>query len=86
MFGDAIFSAVGVPCPEFLKSLQENKLMYSILGFFVFAQISTSLRSTGAFEISINDDLVWSKLQTGKNIDSHTLDQIFGPYGISFMQ
>ena len=86
MFGDAIFRAVGVPYPELLKSLQENKLMYSILGFFVFAQISTSLRSTGAFEISINDDLVWSKLQTGKNIDQHTLNEIFSPYGISFMQ
>ena len=85
MFGDAICSAVGMQCPDAIKSLQENKLMYSIIGFFVFAQISTSLRSTGAFEITINDDLVYSKLETGKNIDTHTLDQIFGPYGIKFV-
>ena len=29
--------------------------MYSIGGFFIFAQISQQLRATGAFEISIND-------------------------------
>lgn len=60
--------------------------MYSIGGFFIFAQITTSLRSTGAFEIFINDDLIWSKLATGKNIDPNTLQSIFEPYGINFIQ
>ena len=86
MFGDAICSTFGVPCPDALKSLQENKLMYAIGGFFIFAQISTSLRSTGAFEVSINDELVWSKLETGRNIDAGTLNSIFEPYGVSFIQ
>lgn len=55
MFGEAICQQMGIQCPDFVKSLCENKLMYSIGGFFIFAQISTSLRSTGAFEITIND-------------------------------
>ena len=55
MFGETVCQKLGVPVPDFVKSMQENKLMYSIGGFFVFAQVSTSLRSTGAFEVTIND-------------------------------
>jgi hypothetical protein len=64
--GDTVFHALGIPLPEFLKGMIESRLMYSIGGFFVFAQISTMLRSTGAFEVFINDDLVYSKLATGQ--------------------
>ncbi len=64
--GDTVFQALGIPLPEFLKGMIESRLMYSIGGFFVFAQISTMLRSTGAFEVFINDDLVYSKLATGQ--------------------
>jgi len=52
--------------PDFIKGLAENKIMYSIGGFFVFAQVQQALRSTGAFEVSINDELVYSKLETGE--------------------
>ena len=34
--------------------------------FFLGNNIQTSLLTTGAFEVSVNDDLVFSKLQTGK--------------------
>ena len=71
--------------PDFLKAMSESKLMYSIGGFFIFAQISMSLRSTGAFEISINDELVYSKLETGQHVDARKLHQIFEPYGVSFI-
>lgn len=69
MFGDTMCQTLGLTNPEIFKSLQDNKLMYCIGGFFIFAQISTSLRQTGAFEISINDELVYSKLETGRNVD-----------------
>jgi len=36
--------------------------MYGIGGFFLFVQISTGLRSTGAFEVTIDEKLVFSKL------------------------
>ncbi len=72
--------------PELLKSLSENKLMYSIGGFFIFAQIVTQLKSSGAFEVSINDQLVYSKLETGKHIDARTLHELFEPLGVSFIK
>lgn len=65
MFGDAICQKLGITTPEFVKGMQDSKIMYSISGFFIFAQISSHLRSTGAFEVSINDDQVYSKLETG---------------------
>ena len=86
MFGESIFQTMGMACPDFVKSMGESKLMYSIGAFFVFAQISTSLRSTGAFEVTINDNLVFSKLESGKMIDGPTLNSMFEPYGVSFMQ
>ena len=39
--------------------------MYTIAAIFILNQLSTSLLSTGAFEIYQNDNLVWSKLESG---------------------
>ena len=62
---------VGMQTPELVKNMGENRLMYGIMGFFVFAQVSQALRSTGAFEITINEKLVFSKLETGDHIKAH---------------
>ena len=41
--------------------------MYACLMIFFFSNsIESALISTGAFEISINDVPLWSKLQTGR--------------------
>mmetsp|Transcript_31954 Transcript_31954/g.42319 ORF Transcript_31954/g.42319 Transcript_31954/m.42319 type:complete len:90 (+) Transcript_31954:635-904(+) len=85
IFGEQAFNALGRPTPEIVKSLNESKLMYGIGGFFIFAQVSQSLRSTGAFEVSIDDQLVYSKLATGKQIDVYALQDIFEPYGVKFL-
>ena len=87
MFGEAMCQMLGITNPTIMdavKGLNEGKIMYSIAGFFIFAQISTSLRATEAFEITINDELVYSKLETGKHVDGHTLTEIFEPYGVTF--
>lgn len=77
---------MGFPTPDFLKSMNENKLMYSVAAFFIFAQVSTGLRSTGAFEVHINDQLVYSKLETGENITAPILHDLFEPYGVTFVR
>lgn len=77
MFGEAIFAKLNMPCPDFVKNMQENKIMYSIGSFLLFANISGNLRSTGAFEVTINEELAYSKLDTGKMIDAHAMHSIF---------
>ena len=65
VFGEQVFNTIGWERPELIKAVNESKLMYGIGGFFMFIQVSTSLRSTGAFEVSIDDNIVFSKLESG---------------------
>jgi selT/selW/selH-like putative selenoprotein len=52
--------------PEQIKKILANKWMALILIFFIGNNIQSGLLTTGAFEISYNEELVYSKLQTGK--------------------
>lgn len=54
--------------------------------FIVTNMISGQLRATGAFEIEINNEAVYSKLETGKMADAHQLHSMFSPYGVDFLQ
>lgn len=77
IFGEQIFRAINRPIPGFYQKIQENKWMWCMGTFFIGNQISTSLISTGAFEIYINDKLAFSKLETGRMPDSNTLQRVF---------
>eukprot|EP00742_Colponemidia_sp_Colp-10_P004130 GILJ01004408.1.p1 GENE.GILJ01004408.1~~GILJ01004408.1.p1 ORF type:complete len:111 (+),score=20.39 GILJ01004408.1:420-752(+) len=65
-FGDKIFSTLNMAMPTWLTSVQESKMMTAVSIFFLGNFINGQLMSTGAFEITLNDHLVWSKIQTGK--------------------
>lgn len=86
VFGEQLLGALGTPVPAFVKTLGEHKLMACIGAFFICAQVTVGLRTTGAFEVTIDDELVYSKLATGKQIDVHALHEIFEPYGVQFLQ
>jgi len=51
--------------PAALRAMQENQLQV-FMGLFVLSSIAQNLQATGAFEIRVNDKLVFSKLETGK--------------------
>lgn len=77
-----IFEAFGQPTPSWWRFCTENKLYACMMIFFVGNMLEAQLISSGAFEISLNDVPVWSKLQTGRIpapqelfeiIDSHLL-------------
>jgi len=72
-----------MPVPQFYQKIQENKWTFGILAFFLGNMISQSLLSTGAFEIYINNDLVFSKLQTGRMPDVNTINAIFRTAGLA---
>lgn len=65
MGGSTIFKALGLPTPEIVEELSKNKVPAFI---FLFAMNSwaNSLVATGAFEIYVNEELIFSKLQTGR--------------------
>lgn len=61
-----IFGAFGQQTPGWWKHLIDNKLYACMMIFFVGNMLEAQMVSSGAFEISLNDVPVWSKLQTGR--------------------
>lgn len=60
--GSAIFNALGVPEPAFVSTLYNHKV--ATLGvLMVVNSICGSFRTTGAFEVSIDGDVVFSRLE-----------------------
>eukprot|EP00056_Hartaetosiga_gracilis_P006472 m.96940 g.96940 ORF g.96940 m.96940 type:complete len:74 (+) comp12479_c0_seq1:378-599(+) len=52
--------------PAFLAQFQDNKIMIAVTAFFLARTISTNIAATGAFEISVDGELIWSKLERGR--------------------
>lgn len=65
MGGSTIFQTLGVPTPGFVDELSKNKVPAFIF-LFVMNSFANSLIATGAFEIYVNEELIFSKLQTGR--------------------
>ncbi|KAJ0069092.1 hypothetical protein NL108_017766, partial [Boleophthalmus pectinirostris] len=55
---------------------QQNKIFSCLMAFFVCNMLETHFLSTGAFEISLNDVPVWSKLHSGYVLNLQELFQI----------
>lgn len=64
--GKNLFPMLGVDTPGVWTWSQENKLYACLMIFFVSNMVETQCMSTGAFEVSLNDVPVWSKLQSGR--------------------
>lgn len=60
------FSMLGIETPSFYIWASENKIYACLMLFFVGGAIESNLVSTGAFEIMINDQTIWSKIQSGR--------------------
>ena len=61
-FGDSVLEMLGITQPPvWYKSFQENK-MTVFMFVWVGNSIAQNMCSTGAFEISHNDELIFSKL------------------------
>eukprot|EP00088_Acartia_fossae_P058786 TRINITY_DN6923_c0_g1_i2.p1 TRINITY_DN6923_c0_g1~~TRINITY_DN6923_c0_g1_i2.p1 ORF type:complete len:145 (-),score=30.49 TRINITY_DN6923_c0_g1_i2:439-873(-) len=61
-----LFQNVGQPTPSWWVWMLENKLYACMMTFFLCNAVETQLISTGAFEISLNDMPLWSKLESGR--------------------
>ena len=66
LLGQNPFVLLNIPTPSVYNWALQNKMYACLAIFFLSNSIETSLISTGAFEISVNDVPLWSKLQTGR--------------------
>jgi len=66
LFGQNPFVLLNIPTPAVYSWALQNKMYACLMVFFFSNSIESSLISTGAFEISVNDVPLWSKLETGR--------------------
>lgn len=66
LMGKAICNGVRVPVPGFVEILDGSKIQFCLGTFFIGNMVQGNLLSTGAFEIFVNNELVYSKLATGE--------------------
>jgi len=60
------FSSFGMSTPGIVSWALNNKLSSCMMLFLLSNTIESSLISTGAFEISLDNEQIWSKLESGR--------------------
>ena len=70
--GESLFSSLQIPEPAWFEYAKNNK-MSTLAVLFVINSVGHNMLSTGAFEIYVNDQLVFSKLALKKLPDAHDL-------------
>ncbi|OQR78517.1 selenoprotein T-like [Tropilaelaps mercedesae] len=60
------FRHLNTPTPAIWTWLLNNKIYGCLLTFFLTGMVETQLISTGAFEIYLNQEQLWSKLGSGR--------------------
>lgn len=63
--GQNPFLFLGLQTPRAWTWSQDNKIFSCLMAFFLCNMMETHFLSTGAFEVTLNDVPVWSKLQSG---------------------
>lgn len=66
LMGDSVFTTLGInPTPGWYGQMKENKLN-TFVGVFFMNSMAQSMTATGAFEVTVDGVLVYSKLSTGR--------------------
>lgn len=78
MIGATYFEAPIVP-----EGMRENKVAACLGTFFMGNMISSGLTKTNAFEIYLNEKLLWSSLETQRKPNMEDLARSFRKAGIS---
>ncbi|CAL8320390.1 unnamed protein product [Boreogadus saida] len=76
IIGKDPFALLGMQAPGVWTWGQENKIYACMMVFFFSNMIENQMMSTGAFEITLNDVPVWSKLESGQLPSMQQLVQI----------
>ena len=79
--GTSIFEQLGVPVPNAVASLVDNKFL--LIGvFFIAGQLANKVASSGAFEVYLDGELIHSKLQTGGVLRIEAMTEVLRERGL----
>jgi len=87
--GDQIFGMVGgvrtMPkaVQDMYQWINDNKFQFGLMVFFIGSMVQTNLMASGAFEIYVNGNLEYSKLETTQMPDYDAIQLIFRKYGVN---
>ncbi|KAK6112662.1 selT/selW/selH selenoprotein domain protein [Brugia pahangi] len=76
VMGQDPFASIGQPTPRIFSWALNNKVSSCMMLFLLSNTIESSLMSTGAFEIYLGDEQIWSKLESGRVPSPSELVQI----------
>ncbi len=62
--GPTVLGALGIMEPPWAAAARDSK-MYMFLGYFLLNGVAAKLQSTGAYEVSLDGKLLWSKIAEG---------------------
>jgi len=65
-FGDSIWNMMLGGVPQWYTDLKQNPTMAFVMIFFVAPSLINSFITTGAFEVELDGQLVYSKIETGR--------------------
>jgi len=82
--GETICQTLGIATPGFVRTLQESPWMYGFMIFMFGNNVQSALLQTGAFEVYVDGQLIFSKLETGRMPDMQLLKERFEEVGIEF--
>lgn len=81
LFGQNPFTFLNMVTPKIYLWALKNRMYACLMIFFLSNSLESYLISTGAFEISIDDVPLWSKLETGRLPSSNEFVQMLQTFG-----
>ena len=78
--GDQIFGAIGIQPPEMYHWMKNNKAG-TFFALFMLNNLGNSMVATGAFEVYLNDELIFSKLQMRRMPSTNDIIAAFATRG-----
>ncbi len=82
-FGQQIFPVFGMDQPPaWYNDLRENQ-MQVFIGLFLMSSLAQNMAATGAFELVLNDQVIFSKLQSGRMPNIEEIEVLLAKNGIT---
>jgi selT/selW/selH-like putative selenoprotein len=79
--GSTIFQNLDIPEPEFCKWIANNRMM-AFAGLFLLNNVANSFLATGAFEVFLGDELIFSKLAENRFPSAQDILEAFARRGV----